>query len=136
LFKDPLLSISLRDFWSHRWNLAFVEMNKLIFLPLFRKVSSDRLSIFLIFLVSALLHEYAISFPAGGGWGGPSAYFLLHGTLVMTEETYFKLSSWNQVARRVWTIGWVLIPVPILFHSYFRSNLVLPLITFLNEVLC
>ncbi|MBW3636332.1 MAG: hypothetical protein KY445_07695, partial [Armatimonadetes bacterium] len=32
LFRAPLMSADLSDFWSRRWNLPFVEMDKILFL--------------------------------------------------------------------------------------------------------
>lgn len=135
LFRDPLYSLSLAEFWGRRWNLAFVEMNQLIFLPIFRKRFSPRTATFLIFIISALLHEYALSFPAGGGWGGPSLYFLLHGILTVFEKHCFPLFSWPDWLRRLWTFGWLILPLPLLFHSKVRSIFVLPLLEFMHEVI-
>jgi hypothetical protein len=135
LFIDPLFSLSLREFWGKRWNLAFVEMNQLLFLPLSRKIVTERPAIFSVFIISALLHEFAISFPAGAGWGGPFSYFALHGMLVLVENP-LAISSKSSFVRRIWTLGWIFLPLPVLFHSQFRNQLILPLINFLHEALC
>jgi alginate O-acetyltransferase complex protein AlgI len=37
LFDDPLKSRTLREFWSRRWNVAFVEMNQVLFVPALRR---------------------------------------------------------------------------------------------------
>jgi hypothetical protein len=37
LFADPLTSRSLGEFWTSRWNAAFVEMNQLIVVPFLRR---------------------------------------------------------------------------------------------------
>jgi len=136
LFLDPLSSLSLREFWGKRWNLAFVEMNHLLFLPLARAFLKERFAIFAVFVVSALLHEFAISFPAGAGWGGPFLYFALHGMLVHVEKNAVAINSRSHIFRRVWTLGWILLPLPTLFNSHFRNQLIFPLIDFLHATLC
>ena len=136
LFLDPFLSMSLREFWSKRWNLAFVEMNKIIFLPLARKSFNEPFAIFAVFFISALLHEFAISFPVHSGWGGPLLYFILHGLLITLESHTNFLAKSSNLIRRVWTFGWLFIPLPMLFHAPFRDNLILPIVNFLHEVLC
>lgn len=84
LFRNPLASRSLEDFWSRRWNIAYVEMCQETVLRVFR--NSDRQSAKTpkdnprplafwrfggksqfatgaIFVFSGLLHEVAISLP-------------------------------------------------------------------------
>lgn len=130
LFRFPLASESLPDFWSRRWNIAFVEMNSLLFLrPLHRRFGSKG-AIFGTFLLSGLFHEVALSYPAEAGWGGPMLYFLLHGALCV----------W--IAPRLGTIGnrvlaWIaiLLPLPLLFHAPVRAALVVPLDFWLSGLL-
>lgn len=111
LFDRPRLSESLKDFWSHRWNRAFVDMNKLFILqPLKGKVGSGFL-VFFIFLVSGLLHELAISYPAGGPWGLPLLYFCFQGLGVLIQKKH----RWP----RSLVLSWILLPVPVLFPPAF-----------------
>jgi hypothetical protein len=126
LFDDPLASRSLTDFWSRRWNLAFVEMDRLLFLPPLRRLLGRRLAVPGVFLASGLMHELAISYPAGAGWGGPLAYFALHAGLV-TVERRLRPARWPALAARAWTWLWLLGPLPVLFHRPFRAELVVPL---------
>lgn len=120
LFDDPLSSRSLNDFWTRRWNLAFVQMNRILFMrPLTRSVGI-RGAVFAAFVISGLLHELAISYPVKSGWGGPMVYFLIQAALLFTESK-LKLTS------RLWTWAAVLVPLPLLFHEQFRSVLVAPL---------
>jgi hypothetical protein len=133
LFDDPLASRSLTEFWSRRWNLAFVEMDRLLFLPLLRPLGQlgSRLG---VFVVSGLLHELAISFPAGSGWGLPSCYFALQGVLVVAERRLHP-ERWATPLGRLWTWAWLLIPLPLLFHAAFRAALVVPLFGHLHGLL-
>jgi hypothetical protein len=81
------------------------------------------------FALSGLLHQMAISVPVRAGFGLPLCYFLLHGVLVLVERTLSRrghaLSGW---ARRAWTIFWVVVPLPILFHRPFLAGVIWPLI--------
>lgn len=124
LFHAPLNSNSLEDFWSRRWNLAFVEMDKILFLrPLHQKFGPQG-ALFGIFLISGILHEMGLSYPAGAGWGGPLLYFILHGVLV-TFSVKSRLHTWF----------FVLAPLPILFHGPFRETLIVPLAFLVHEIL-
>lgn len=126
LFELPWRSRTLADFWTRRWNRPFVELDRLVFLPVLTKRFGLRGAVFAIFLISGILHELAISFPAGGGWGGPLAYFVLHGVLMQAERMW-KLRS------RLWVIAAVLMPLPILMHGPFRATFIWPLATWLHE---
>lgn len=119
LFESPLRSSSLSNFWSQRWNRPFVELNKIFFMPWLVRRIGMRGAIFVIFLVSGLLHEMAISYPVGSGWGLPFGYFALQGMMVLLERKLpFKGPIWVALV--------VLVPVPILFHAAFRETIILP----------
>ena len=117
LFENPLAARSLNEFWSHRWNRPFAEMNRLL-LPPRRRLESA-------FLISGLLHEAALSFPAGAGWGGPLSYFLLQGLLLRREPSYLKQAS--LLGRRLWTWSCLLLPLPLLFPSAVHTQFLEPL---------
>jgi Membrane bound O-acyl transferase family len=134
LFDDPLASRSLTEFWSQRWNLAFVEMDRLLVVPLLRSLGPVG-SLIGVFVLSGLLHELAISFPAGAGWGLPSCYFLLQGVLVALERNLVRPQQWPDTLARMWTWCWVLAPLPLLFHTPFRQALVVPLFHWLHRML-
>lgn len=127
LFADPLASRSLREFWSLRWNTAYVEMNRVVFGPLARRWCGRHANQAL-FALSGLLHEAAISLPVLGGFGGPTAYFLLHAAAVRLEPR-IGLARWPRPLARLWTWCWILLPLPLLFHAPFREALVVPLFT-------
>jgi alginate O-acetyltransferase complex protein AlgI len=128
LFADPLASRSLREFWSRRWNTAFVEMNHVVFAPLARRWFGRHAGTAL-FALSGVLHEAAISLPVLAGFGGPMAYFLLHAVAVRVESRV-GISRWPRPLARLWTWCWVLVPLPLLFHAPFRDGLVVPLFTY------
>jgi len=130
LFRAPLQSESLADFWSRRWNLAFVEMNTLLFLRPLRKRLGARRALLATFALSGVFHEMALSYPSGAGWGGPMLYFLLQGALCA-----FVVPRLGRIANRV--LAWlaILLPLPLLFHAPVREALVLPLALHIGQIL-
>lgn len=131
LFRDPLQSTSLTEFWGRRWNLAFSEMTTLaVFRPL-RGVTGIRVATVAAFLFSGLLHELAISVPVQAGFGLPFLYFVLHAVAMQMESFLSRRghpidsSAW---LGRLWTLAWLLLPLPILFHRPFLRGCVWPLI--------
>lgn len=127
LFDRPFASRSLADFWNRRWNRAFVEMDRILFLRPLHKLLGPTGALVGVFVISGLLHEFAISFPAGGGYGSPFAYFVLHGVLVCIERRFVTMNRWPVFVARLWTAFWLLAPVPLLFHEPFRQTLIVPL---------
>jgi hypothetical protein len=131
LFRAPLLSRSLSEFWSRRWNLAFSEMTAIaVFRPLNRLIGK-RAAGMTAFLFSELLHELAISVPVKTGYGLPMAYFALHALAlqieIQLEQAGMPISTWSWCGR-LWTALWVLVPLPILFHRPFLEGVVFPII--------
>ncbi|HJZ95593.1 MAG TPA: MBOAT family protein [Candidatus Solibacter sp.] len=128
LFDRPWTSTTLADFWSRRWNLAFVEMNRRLFLrPLWHTLGGPGAR-FALFIVSGILHELALSWPAAAGWGLPLAYFALQGTIVAIEERF-------RIVSRAWTLFWLIAPAPWLFHEPFRRTLIIPFYRALHTLL-
>jgi len=120
LFVNPAASRTLGEFWGRRWNLAFHAVARdFVFRPAARRWGAAA-GILLAFLFSGLLHELLLSVPSGGGYGLPTAYFVLHGLLVLIERT-------GRVGGRLWTLFWVLAPAPLLFHPPFLRAFILPL---------
>jgi hypothetical protein len=128
LFDRPWAARSLTEFWSCRWNLAFVEMNQRLFLRRLYRYFGKGGSRFALFALSGVLHELALSFPAGAGWGLPLGYFLMHGALVAVEERF-------RIANRAWTWFWLITPSPCLFHEPFRRALVVPFYRWLHAMI-
>lgn len=113
LFDRPYLATSLRDFWSARWNRAFVDMNKIFIMgPLRDKVPLAVLT-FSIFAISGILHEIGISYADGMSWGHPILYFVVQG-IGMEIEKHWKLNR-----PLIWV--WILLPVPLLFTPAFTN---------------
>jgi hypothetical protein len=128
LFDNPLKARTLDEFWTRRWNLPFVEMNRRLFLPGLLRRFGIRASVLGVFLVSGLLHEMAISYPAGSGWGLPLCYFALQGSLVLVERTW-------RIKSRLFTWLAILLPLPLVFTAAFRQALIMPMLQGLHHTL-
>jgi hypothetical protein len=131
LFRAPLAARSLDNFWSRRWNLAFSEMTAIaIYRPLSTCLGRTAATV-VAFGASGLLHELAISVPVMAGYGLPTLYFVLHGSLVLTERglerTNRAVSGWGMWSH-VWVLGWLALPAPILFHRPFLRAVIWPII--------
>ena len=87
IMRAPLASTSLGEFWGKRWNTGFRELTHgLVFMPTRKRLGPARAAI-AAFLVSGLVHDFVISFPARGGYGLPTAYFLLQGIGMIFERS-------------------------------------------------
>jgi len=85
---------------------------------------------FVAFVVSGFLHEMAISYPAGAGWGLPLVYFFVQAVAYAVEQGFFPETEgddWS-LLRGAWSRAVVLVPVPLLFHGPFRLTFVVPVI--------
>jgi len=136
LFRSPVLSGSLNEFWGKRWNLAFSEMTALvIYRPLKNKFGKG-FSIFCAFLFSGILHEIAISVPVKSGYGLPMLYFCIHGLLMLMEDklSFVKKIISNRVASRIWVLTWLILPMPLLFHKEFMFKIVFPMTNQLTSI--
>ena len=121
LFRAPLRSTSLGEFWSRRWNLAFSEMTSLaVYRPL-AESAGRKTALVSSFLFSGLLHEAAISLPVRAGFGGPLLYFAIHGVLTQIER---ERGPFGRAA----TLLAVVLPLPLLFHRPFLQGVVWPLL--------
>ncbi|BBI31328.1 hypothetical protein KCTCHS21_07270 [Cohnella abietis] len=131
LFRNPMMSRSLNEFWSRRWNLAFSEMTTLaVYRPL-AGVFGKEGAAFASFLFSGILHELAITVPVRQGYGMPLLYFFIHGCCIAIERMLDKRGL--SVSRipwigRAWTMLWLIFPVFLLFNRYFLTAIVWPII--------
>jgi len=129
LFRAPYKSKSLKEFWGKRWNMAFSEMTAIIaYKPLKNKLG-PRWAMVASFLLSGLLHEIAISFPVKSGYGLPMLYFTIHGALMYLEESsdFVKKITSHKIISHLWVMAWLIVPMPLLFHSNFIAFVLKPL---------
>jgi Membrane bound O-acyl transferase family len=136
IMDKPIRSKSLSEFWGRRWNLGFRQLaHDLIFRPLHRRIGVAS-SGFLVFLASGLLHDLVISFPAGGGYGLPTAYFTLQGLSVMLERSRTGQRLGLQRGFRCWLFMLVVTAAPVfwLFHPPFVLHVILPFMHVIHAI--
>jgi hypothetical protein len=128
IMSSPLSSTSLSEFWGKRWNLGFRQLAyDLIFRPLHRRWGAGAAGL-LVFVASGLIHDLVISVPAQGGYGLPTAYFMLQGLGAATERS----TLGKRVGLRNGVRGWLFMaiftagPVFLLFHPPFVLHVILP----------
>lgn len=128
LMNWPFASRSVSEFWGRRWNRAFRDLTyRFLFRPLTRRLGPRR-AILVGFGVSGLVHDGIISLPAGGGYGGPTAFFLLQGAALLVERgsQARKLGVGCGWRGRLFTVVVVAGPACLLFHSPFVENVIVP----------
>jgi hypothetical protein len=87
LMNWPLRSASLSEFWGQRWNTAFRDLtHRFLFRPLLPRIGM-RGALFVGFVFSGLVHDVVISWPAGGGYGGPTLFFLIQAVGLLCERS-------------------------------------------------
>jgi len=136
IMDKPVLSASLSEFWGRRWNLAFRQLgHEWIFRPLHREIGVVGAG-FLVFVLSGLIHDLVISLPARGGYGLPTAYFVLQGAGVALERSQLG----RRLGLRGGVNGWLFMalltagPAFWLFHPSFLRNVVLPFMQVIHAI--
>jgi hypothetical protein len=111
--RAPILSTSVGEFWSRRWNLNVRDwLYRHCHRPLARR-GHPVLGVVAAFAVSALIHYWFIAVSLGIGWGLVMAsFFVLQGLLVLVEAR-FSLAAWPGWLRRAWTVAAVGGPSPL-----------------------
>jgi len=136
LMHWPIAARSVSEFWGKRWNLAFRDLtHRFVFRPLTPRIGAMP-ALLCGFLISGLLHDLVISWPAGGGYGGPTAYFLLQGFGLLVERSALgrRLQLGHGVRGWLFTAAVVLLPAGMLFHTAFLERALLPFVRSLGEV--
>jgi Membrane bound O-acyl transferase family len=137
LMNEPLFSWSLGNFWGQRWNLAFRDLaNQYVFKKTVRNWGIKGAS-FAVFVVSGVVHDVVISIPSGGAWGFPSLYFIIQGMGVLFERSVLgkKLKLGKGWTGKTFAFTVLILPLPLLFHSYFIENIIIPMQISINPLL-
>ena len=103
--RMPILSQSIAEFWSKRWNRSVSGwLSEFVFLPLVRR-RRPVLALIAAFAASAALHAWMF-FVAAGGQAAlmASTFFLLQAALVLVESR-LHIARWPSPVRRLWTLG-------------------------------
>jgi predicted DCC family thiol-disulfide oxidoreductase YuxK len=136
IMQAPILSQSPAEFWGRRWNTGFHYLsNRFLFRPLRRRVGLGAATM-LVFVVSGLVHELVISVPARGGYGWPTAYFVLQGAGVLFEHTGFARVHGVGRGWKGWLFTVVVTAAPAfcLFHPPFILNVIIPFLKTLGAL--
>lgn len=133
LFKDPLSSKSLNEFWSKRWNLAFVELTTLAVTRPVKSKYGNQTAFWISFIFSGLLHEMAISLPVKSRFGKPMLYFIIQAVLILSIDRFIRIQS-SQVFRTILILACLGLPIFLLFHKQFILQIILPLVSYLKIV--
>jgi len=128
LMDLPAAATSLGAFWGRRWNRAFQQLaHAQVFRPLHRRIGVGGAT-FVVFVISGLIHDLVISVPAGGGYGLPTAYFLLQWLgLTIEKSTWGKAIGLGDGVRGwVFTVLFTVGPAYWLFHPIFIDRVIIP----------
>jgi Membrane bound O-acyl transferase family len=128
IMSAPLNSRSLSEFWGRRWNLGFRDLAYgLVFDPLQKRLGVGTAAFF-VFVLSGLIHDLVISVPARGGYGLPTAYFLIQGAGVALERSSFgrRCGLRKGVSGRAFMLLLTVGPVFWLFHPPFVLRVIMP----------
>lgn len=136
VMNAPILATSLSDFWSRRWNLAFRDLaHNYIFRRFVGRIGIAGATM-AVFVVSGVVHDVAISGPAGGGYGLPTLYFAIQGVGVLFERSPLgkRIGTRTGVIGRLFCAVVILGPVCLLFHAPFVEQVVVPMLTALGSI--
>lgn len=128
LMNWPIASRSVSEFWGLRWNTAFRDFaHRYLFRPLTRRLGPRR-AVAAGFLFSGVVHDAVISLPAGGGYGGPTLYFMIQGLALLIERSPFgqHVRLGRGTTGRLFTLATVAGPVWLLFHPTFVIRIMAP----------
>jgi alginate O-acetyltransferase complex protein AlgI len=127
LMDRPLASKSVGELWGRRWNRAFRDLtHRFLFRPLSSRLGMRR-ALWLAFLASGLIHELVVSLPARGGWGGPTAFFLLQALALSFERSdRGQALLGGPLAGRLFTFLVLAFPAVILVHPPFVIRVMVP----------
>ncbi len=137
IMRAPMMATSLAELWGVRWNLAFADAaRRFILKPLARPIGGRGAGL-AVFVVSGLVHESVTSLPARGGWGGPTAYFLLQAVGLAIERSAYGVRRGLAHGTHgwLWTFFVAVAPLPLLFHAPFARNVIVPLFRALADIL-
>jgi alginate O-acetyltransferase complex protein AlgI len=119
---------SVGEFWGRRWNRGFSDLSRrFVFEPARRRVGALA-GLLLVFVASGLIHELVITVPAGAGFGGPTAYFLIQGIAMLLERSRIarRLGLGRSGRGRAFTAVVTIAPLPLLFPAPFVDRVFVP----------
>jgi len=136
LMNWPLTAVGVGEFWGRRWNTAFRDLTyRFLFRPVTRRIGPT-VALLVGFAFSGLVHDLVISLPAGGGYGGPTLFFLIQGLAVFVERSRIGKRLGLGSGWRGWafTAGSMLATVGLLLHAPFVVGVVVPFLAALGAI--
>jgi len=128
IMSSPILSKTLTEFWGKRWNLGFRQLaHEFIFTPLQRHTGASIAGL-LVFVASGLIHDLVISVPACGGYGLPTAYFIIQGLGIVFERSTpaRRIGLQKGLPARIFILLVTAAPAFWLFHPPFVHRVIIP----------
>ncbi len=128
LMNWPLSSESISEFWGVRWNTAFRDLtHRFLFRPLIPWCGAPG-TIVVAFLLSGLIHDLVISVSAQGGYGWPTAFFLIQGFAILGSRSTIgrRIGLRSSLLGWCFTIGVLLLPLLLLFQPLFVQEVIVP----------
>ncbi len=120
LHRAPILSASVSEFWSKRWNLNVHEwIREHVYAPL-AGLGRPLLGLTAGFFASALLHAWLVYVPLGAVWALPMAAFFMLQAIFIGLERRLGVRRWGRAARHVWTVAAVLGPSPLFVEPFLQ----------------
>ena len=128
IMDAPFRAVSLSELWARRWNLAFHVLARDLVVGVARNRFGAAGATLLAFAASGLLHDLVISVPARGGYGLPTAYFLLQGIGLLLERSALgaRLGLRGGLWGRVYVLVVAAAPAFWLFHPPFVLRVIVP----------
>jgi alginate O-acetyltransferase complex protein AlgI len=136
MMNSPLLTTSLSDFWSSRWNLVFRDLARIfVFRPVLKR-SGIVAAVLAAFVFSGFLHELLISLPADAWYGLPTLFFLIQACGIFIEKSGagMKLGINRGLRGRLFAAVFILVPLVLLFHPPSIENCMLPFMKALGAI--
>lgn len=129
LMHAPILAGSLTDFWGRRWNTAFRTLaHRFVFRRAAPALGAIGATV-MVFVISGLVHDLVISIPARGGYGWPTAYFVIQAAGLLFERSAAgqRLGLGRGWIGRAFTIVVTVAPAGLVFHPPFVHAVILPM---------
>ncbi|HLQ61854.1 MAG TPA: MBOAT family protein [Candidatus Acidoferrales bacterium] len=128
IMDSPIRAASLSELWGRRWNLAFHVLARDLVVGVARHRFGAAGATLLAFVASGLLHDLVISVPARGGYGLPTAYFLLQGIGLLFERSPLgtRAGLRGGPRGRVYALIVAAAPAFWLFHPPFVLRVIVP----------
>jgi hypothetical protein len=128
IMESPIRAASLSELWGRRWNLAFHVLARDLVVGVARHRFGAAGATLLAFVASGLLHDLVISVPARGGYGLPTAYFVLQGIGLLIERSALgaRLGLRGGPRGRMYALVVAAAPAFWLFHPPFVLRVIVP----------